>query len=334
MKVPRAAALAVAATSGGCAFCTTSLLRPSEAAVRPSPASARHQIAHRNRALVRPRPRSSALRSEPEASTSADDAIDDAVLTGGGDMGSVISGGEEDRIRINNFISYLCNLPQSAWSPDVLESHTPDLLRDGSAVYKQTMALRASRARDGDERAKLERVEAFLNGYLQQQRRRNSRVRVQEILGAAAVGPQELDAAMAELSASKGIDSDLVEYVTGLVEAEEMKRMDTDGSSRLLAVLRAVRDRLQAELRTGSRPEIRILAYALRLPTALQRSDYLRSAFTKLEDLEEFLDFVTEGVGYFENGGIDVRSNMPQDNLDKMKDIQREAERMREFYLG
>jgi hypothetical protein len=46
-----------------------------------------------------------------------------------------------------------------------------------------------------------------------------------------------------------------------------------------------------------------------------------------------FVDFVAEGVDYFEGGAIDVKSNMPAQTLQRMRDVLAEARRMRQFYL-
>jgi hypothetical protein len=112
------------------------------------------------------------------------------------------------------------------------------------------MAARTAKVRSAEEKQSLERVTAFLNGYLQQQRRRASRVKVQEILGAAVEGPADLDAVVAELYATQGIDSDIQEYVASLVETEERKALGKAEPSQLLSVLKTVQNRLQAELKT------------------------------------------------------------------------------------
>jgi hypothetical protein len=60
----------------------------------------------------------------------------------------------------------------------------------------------------------------------------------------------------------------------------------------------------------------------------------LKDAFRSLEELDTFVEFVKAGILYFENGAITVKSNLPADNLDKMKIILLQAADMRNFYLG
>ena len=84
----------------------------------------------------------------------------------------------------------------------------------------------------------------------------------------------------------------------------------------------------------SARPEIKTLAFALRISDPAERSTYLRGAFQRLEELETFVDFVQAGVAYFQDGGITVRSNLPYEHQAKMRDILREATDMKQFYLG
>ena len=59
----------------------------------------------------------------------------------------------------------------------------------------------------------------------------------------------------------------------------------------------------------SERPEIRTLAYALRLDDAQERSAYLQSAINTLEELDDFVEFVKAGIEYFDYEGIQVRHN-------------------------
>jgi hypothetical protein len=175
------------------------------------------------------------------------------MVSSGAASGSALTGmgaDADERAAVNYLITYLCETSMNEWSPAVLEKHTPTLLRDNSNMYKQAMAARTAKVRSAEEKQSLEHVTAFLNGYLQQQRRRASRVKVQEILGAAVEGPADLDAVVSELYATQGIDSDIQEYVASLVETEERKALGKAEPSQLLSVLKTVQNRLQAELKT------------------------------------------------------------------------------------
>ncbi|CAM9655840.1 unnamed protein product, partial [Hapterophycus canaliculatus] len=146
------------------------------------------------------------------------------------------------------------------------------------------------------------------------------------ILGAAAEGPMELDDCVQTMGKADLLDSDLTEYVDSLVTAEERRCVQ----SVLLKVLKTVRDRIQAELRTGARPEIRALARALAIDDASQRQEFLRHTFSKLEELDEFVKFVEEGIEYLgDDFGFAVRTNMPQEHFDKMKAVYAEAAALR-----
>lgn len=81
-------------------------------------------------------------------------------------------------------------------------------------------------------------------------------------------------------------------------------------------------------------PEIRTLAQALTMEDPKERNTFLQSAFTKLEDLNEFVLFMEEGIEFLGNDfGFAVRTNMPQENLDKMKAIYAEAAAIQRKYL-
>lgn len=86
--------------------------------------------------------------------------------------------------------------------------------------------------------------------------------------------------------------------------------------------------------RGRSRPEIRTLARALAIEDGAQRKEFLQHTFAKLEELDEFVKFVEEGIEYLgDDFGFAVRTNMPQDHFDKMKAIYAEAAALRRKYL-
>lgn len=83
-----------------------------------------------------------------------------------------------------------------------------------------------------------------------------------------------------------------------------------------------------------SRPEIRTLARALAIEDGGQRKEFLQKTLTKLEELDEFVKFVEEGIDYLgDDFGFAVRTNMPQEHFDKMKAVYAEAAAMRRKYL-
>lgn len=65
-----------------------------------------------------------------------------------------------------------------------------------------------------------------------------------------------------------------------------------------------------------------------------ERTTFIQHAFTKIEDLDEFVKFVQEGVEYMGNEfRFAVQTNMPPENYDKMKAIYAEAAAIRRSYL-
>lgn len=76
------------------------------------------------------------------------------------------------------------------------------------------------------------------------------------------------------------------------------------------------------------------MARALAIEDGAQRKEFLQHTFTKLEELDEFVKFVQEGIEYLgDDFGFAVRTNMPQDHFDKMKAIYAEAAALRRKYL-
>lgn len=83
-----------------------------------------------------------------------------------------------------------------------------------------------------------------------------------------------------------------------------------------------------------SRPEIRTLAQALNFDDPKERRKYLESAFTKLEDLDDFVNFVQEGIDFLgDDMSFAIKTNMPRDNLGKMKAIHAEVSAIRRRYF-
>lgn len=83
-----------------------------------------------------------------------------------------------------------------------------------------------------------------------------------------------------------------------------------------------------------SRPEVRTLARALQIEDPAERKKFLQHTFAKLEELDEFVKFVEEGIEYLGNDfGFALRTNMPQDHFDKMKAVYAEAAAIRRLYL-
>lgn len=87
-----------------------------------------------------------------------------------------LSRDEPERARINNFITILVETPMSEWKPAIVDEYMPSLLK--GSLYAQTMGERIAKVRTGENREALMRVDAYLTGFLSQERRRASRKKV------------------------------------------------------------------------------------------------------------------------------------------------------------
>ncbi|CAM9165499.1 unnamed protein product [Chrysoparadoxa australica] len=190
-------------------------------------------------------------------------AIDTYLTEGGsrgsGSMGDVIGEGDRVSLKLNQLINKMMSTTVDEWTPELLEDHREEL-KQGSR-FKQAMQARVERATDPKERDSLNRVHAFLTGFVRQEKRKINREKVSFILNAVARSAEALDEAIGKLSENDEIDQDLTDHIEGLIEEEERKH---GGDPTLLfRVLHIVDDRLKAEMQTSSRPEIKVLAYAL-----------------------------------------------------------------------
>ncbi|CAM9398263.1 unnamed protein product [Choristocarpus tenellus] len=190
---------------------------------------------------------------------------------------------------------------------------------------------RQAKVRSAEEQEVLTKVDAFLSGYLSVEMRRASRRKVSDILKSAIEGPAALDRCLKSLASNNQLDGDLKDYLSNLVETKSV--MSSPGSP-LLKVLKTVKARVDAEDKAVETPEIRILAQALTFDNPSKRQEYLTEAFATLEELDDFVKFVQHGIDYFGNEtGFAMRSNMPSENLYKMKAIYADAAAIRRQYL-
>jgi hypothetical protein len=73
----------------------------------------------------------------------------------------------------------------------------------------------------------------------------------------------------------------------------------------------------------------------MQIVDAKERSDFLGGAFRTLEELDNFVLFVQEGVEFLGggSGSPSARTNLPPEKLDLMRTVLNEAARMRRAYL-
>lgn len=123
-------------------------------------------------AAVRRHPR---VRRPPGTTVLCSMSSDDGSNDNGG-MLNPLNREDPERARLNTLITILAETPMENWKPAVLDEFMSSLLKGG--LYRQAMTDRLAKVRSGEEQQALTRVDAFLSGYLSQERRRASRKKV------------------------------------------------------------------------------------------------------------------------------------------------------------
>ena len=237
-------------------------------------------------------------------------------------------------------------------SADGFRSVNPSLLLDNSHVltkgriYEGVMEelLQA----DGDGRADtaiIERVDAFLTGFIHSERKSRSKLKLNYIIAGAS--SNRLESAIGMLSETDQIDDDLLMFIDALIRKKKMlttgkalgsmsgyDALDDEGlpnpgggerpsmtgeekdeDSRVhgdddddvvglgegndaVAVLQMVRRRLVAEVRTGDKPELRLLAALLAEPDISQHEKMIKAQLVKVEQMERFETFLENGINH------------------------------------
>lgn len=114
----------------------------------------------------------------PRGTTMLCSISSDGGSNGNGGMLNPLNREDPERARLNTLITVLAETPMENWKPAVLDEFMSSLLKGG--LYRQAMSDRLAKVRSGEEQQALTRVDAFLTGYLSQERRRASRKKVRE----------------------------------------------------------------------------------------------------------------------------------------------------------
>jgi len=195
-----------------------------------------------------------------------------------------------------------------------------DALLDGSAYdyvfaeRRERAALEAQNAADDEEAEHaireleaLERVDAFLRGYLSAERRRRSRATFEAILAATMEGPTAFDARMAALRAGGALDRNLDEYLDEVAgkAARAVAMLETSEAgpppmSPLMRVVEIVQDRIKAEKTADLNPAIRIFAQCLALTESANRFQLLSDKLNTLDIAVELTNLVEASIDYLE----------------------------------
>lgn len=89
-----------------------------------------------------------------------------------------LSRDDPERARINDFITILAETPTEEWKPAILDENLSSLLKGN--LYRQAMTEKLAKVRSGEELEALTRVDAFLTGYIGQEKRKASRKKVRK----------------------------------------------------------------------------------------------------------------------------------------------------------
>ena len=205
-------------------------------------------------------------------------------------------------------------------------SVSPSVLIDNSfilakgRVYEKIMSDLLQNS-NPTELCVLERIDEFLSGFIQAERKSRSRLKLNYIISGASSG--RLEDAIKLLSESEEIDSDLLSYIDGLIRRKmndsnnihETKYND-DGTivdnsydhgdddtiangDDALSVLKMVRKRLDAEIKMPGQTNLRLLAMLLAEKDTEKHKVLLKENLHKVQEIERFEVFVRKGIDHF-----------------------------------
>ena len=179
----------------------------------------------------------------------------------------------------------------------------------------------------------IERVDAFLSGFISSERKSRSKMKLNYIIAGAS--SNRLESAVNLLSETDQIDDDLILFIDSLIRKKNQSpknnhmagtNYDDEGlpnpygtRPRMLteegdltqesdddpiglaegkdatAVLQMVRKRLMAEIRTIDKPEVRLLSTLL-MENTDKYSELMRASLKKVEEMERFETFLVNGI--------------------------------------
>lgn len=206
-------------------------------------------------------------------------------------------------------------------------------------LYEEVMGSLIMEANDDDETRTLQKIDAFLTGFIQSERKSRSRVKLNYILAGASSG--RLDAAIDLLNESDEIDDSLISFIDSLIKKQQIKSSgpanlvdddDVDGDNEdyniigsgkaTLDVLRMVKRRLLAEIKARSKSELKLLVGLLQVKEIDRREEILLTTLSTVTALESFSAFVQDGLQHYqdmqiidvEESNSDGSSNSSNDN--------------------
>jgi len=224
-------------------------------------------------------------------------------------------------------------------SPGGLPSISPSVLTLNAAylakgrLYEKVVKKRLEEAVKSEESARLERVDSFLHGFVQSERKKRARLKVNYIMAGATTG--RLEESIEMLYEADEIDETLLLYINGLINTQLSRSpavefpgkevLEGGSGENSIAILKLIYRRLEAQVKTvNAKKELLLLAKLVGEKDPQRRVDILKKQLTKVEDMETFVLFVADGIEH-------LTKSSSQDNqvsIERMKDLLVDAKSM------
>jgi len=226
----------------------------------------------------------------------------------------------------------------SAVHPSVLTQNAPYLAK--GRIYEKVLRRRMEEATKAEDVVLLEQIDSQLFAFIQSERKQRSRLKVNYIIAGASSG--RLDEGIELLHESDEIDEDLLLYINSLINrqvirsggpaAESIEDVGNFSSKNSIEVLRMIYRRLEAQMKAvDGKKELTLLAKLLGEQDPNLRERILKSRLIKVEDMENFVSFVTEGIEHLTSVGSQG-SQMSIGKIERMKDILLSAQQQLKFF--
>eukprot|EP00281_Chroomonas_sp_CCMP1168_P030427 CAMPEP_0206255696 /NCGR_PEP_ID=MMETSP0047_2-20121206/24379_1 /ASSEMBLY_ACC=CAM_ASM_000192 /TAXON_ID=195065 /ORGANISM="Chroomonas mesostigmatica_cf, Strain CCMP1168" /LENGTH=374 /DNA_ID=CAMNT_0053682101 /DNA_START=39 /DNA_END=1163 /DNA_ORIENTATION=- len=276
--------------------------------------------------------------------------VPEAAAAAAGMPDDLVADEEEQKARVASVIEVMMKTPEGALEPapkgslppDIYEVNMEALLNE--PVYKAVMYARLEQCVTEEELHQLEIVDELLLDVKKRQRDAWNKEKLEIILGAALEGPTILDDVLSEMREARALDDDMVDFLDALTEQasvqepsippkkkrraaeteedDEAPREAEEGEPMLVNMLRIIKDRIVAEIRTRDKPYVRMLAVLLRMESKDEREALLRSTVLTEEAAQMFESFTLDGIQYMEQHRADW---LADERVEKMKGVAREV---------
>eukprot|EP00960_Hanusia_phi_P002770 82173-Hanusia_phi.AAC.2 len=186
----------------------------------------------------------------------------------------ITEGEEEIRQKISQVVEQMMSKSPAAMAPAPFGELPPRLFLDNAEallnepIYKNVMYRRLEECSSEEELQLLEVVDEKLLEFKKEQRDLINKAKLEYIIGAALEGPE-----------NRALDDGLVDYLDEIVaKAQEEENNSDSKESVLVKMLKVIKDRVVAEIRTRDKPYVKLLASLLRMEDHPEREAFLRGA--------------------------------------------------------